>query len=130
MLLKKATTNEKIALTLTEKTTISNAYYLFELEADQTKDLYYFIGNETLNTSRINLFTITEGVDDPLNSSIILGNVGFYSYKIYAQTSSTNLDPTLADETVQTGKCKLLDDELPRFVSHEITTNFKVHEPQ
>lgn len=130
MLLKKATTNEKIALTLTEKTTISNAFYLFELESDQTKDKYYFIGDETLNTSRINLFTITEGVDDPLNSSIILGYVGFYSYKIYAQTSSTNLDPTLSDETVQTGKCKLIDDELPRFVSHEITTNFKVHEPQ
>ena len=130
MLLKKATTNEKIALTLTEKTTISNAFYLFQLESDQTKDLYYFIGDETLNSNRINLFTITEGVDDPLNSSIILGNVGFYSYTIYAQTSNTNLDPLLSDEVVETGKCRLIDDELPRFIQHEIATNFKVHEPE
>tara|TARA_R110000782_G_scaffold84289_3_gene164485 strand:+ start:1297 stop:1689 length:393 start_codon:yes stop_codon:yes gene_type:complete len=130
MLLKKATVNEKTALTLTEKTTIVNAVYLFELESDQTKDLYYFIGDETLNTSRINLFTITEGVDDPLNSSIILGPVGFYSYTVYAQTSTTNLDPLLADETVESGKCKYIDDETPRFIQHQIATNFKVHEPQ
>ena len=117
-------------MTLSEKTTISNAYYLFAFESDQTKETYYVIGSETLNSKRINLFTIIEGADDPVNGSLILGNTGFYHYTIYAQTSSTNLDPSLADETVEIGKMKLLDDETPRFIAHEITTEFRVHEPQ
>jgi len=130
IVLQRATTNEKIALTLTEKTTISNAYYLFVFESDQTKQSYYVIGNQTLNSTRINLFTITEGVSDPVNGSLILGHDGFYKYTVYAQTSSTNLNPDLADEEVEVGKMKLISDYVPRFIQHEILTQYRVHEPQ
>jgi len=34
---------------------------------------------------------------------------GFYHYKVYAQTSPTNLDPDLANEVVELGKMKIAD---------------------
>ena len=109
---------------------MSSPTYLFEFESDQTFNKYYVIGTQTGTASggRV-IFTIEEGVDDPTNGQVILGNVGFYSYNIYAQSSTTNLDPTLADEKITDGKMKLIDDEASRYVQHEPTISYVVHEP-
>jgi len=131
--LKKGTVNQNIALTLTEKTTISNPTYLFEFESDQTKLKYYVISTDTsVAKQRINIFSIEEGIDNPTNGQLILGPVGFYQYKIYAQTSTTNLDPDLSDEMVEQGKMKLIesDDITTGFVQHEIDVTYRVHEVQ
>ncbi len=129
--LQKGVVNPNIALTLTEKTTISNPTYLFEFISDQTKLKYYVISSDTsVSKNRINIFSIEEGVNDPTNGKLILGNVGFYQYVIYAQSSTTNLDPDLADEIVERGKMKLIDDEASGFVQHEIEVTYRVHEVQ
>ena len=127
--LKKATVNQNLTFTLKRETTISNPTYLFEFESDQTFNKYYVIGTLQSSTNRADIFTIEEGVNDPTNGQVILGNVGFYSYTVYAQTSTTNLDPNLADETVETGKMKLIDDENSQYIQHEPTVTYTAHEP-
>jgi hypothetical protein len=59
---------------------------------------------------RYNEFLFDEGVTDAKTLE-----VGEHEYKIYAQISSNNLNPSLADELVETGLLKvlpLLNDEL------------------
>lgn len=76
--------NNIACLTLSEKTTIENAYYLFELINDQTKEVLRVVLTDTSgNKERINLF----------NLSFTLNKKGFYKYNVYEQASSTNVIP-------------------------------------
>jgi hypothetical protein len=133
--LQKATTNDNVGLTLAEDTTITNPVYLFEWQNDQTKVKYYAICQDVSLAGpareRSNLFNITLGVDDPLNSSLILGNVGRYHYFIYEQTSTTNLDPSLSDNTtpISRGTCNVFDDEVSQYNAHQITITYTAHVP-
>ena len=107
----KGTTNN-VALTLTEKCTLTSPYYLFVFQSDETRDLYKFIAADTSTyPKRYNLFAIveTDSSPDPLAGEIELPLVGFYKYKVYEQTSSTNLDPALATGIVEVGKVQVID---------------------
>ena len=107
----KGTTNN-VALTLTEKCTLTSPYYLFVFQSDETRNLYKFIAADTsTHPDRYNLFAIveTDSSPDPLDGEIELPIVGFYKYKIYEQTSSTNLDPALATGIVEVGKVQVID---------------------
>lgn len=97
-----------VILTLSEKTTLVGANYLFDVYNDMTKVHKYFIAQDiSTNKLRYNEFTITESVTElPLVGQINLVNEGFYKYDIYEQVSSTNLDPTLALNLIDNGKLK------------------------
>ncbi|MEX0596487.1 MAG: hypothetical protein WD512_08285, partial [Candidatus Paceibacterota bacterium] len=85
--LEKDSTNSFV-LTLTEVTTISNAYYLFEFteEFNTTSTPILWPGvDSSPYPSRFNLFTI----NDPADIDFIKGQ---YTYKVYESSSSTN-DP-------------------------------------
>ncbi len=87
MLIEKNKTNTVI-LTLSEKTTLTNAYYLFEFISDETNNKVYFIPTDiSPNKVRYNEFTIIE----PTNMSL---TVGTYKYTIYEQASSSNTNPS------------------------------------
>ncbi len=135
MNLQKAQINNNISLTLSEDTTLSNPIYLFEWQNDQTKVKYYAICQDVsiagAARERSNLFNITLGVDDPLNSSLIVGNTGRYHYFVYEQTSTTNLDPTLSDvtEPISRGTCNIFDTEPSQYNAHQITITYTAHEP-
>lgn len=130
--LQKATTNTNIALTLEEKVTLDPVYFLFEFQNDQTKVKYYCICADVsvvgVARDRSNLFDITLGVDDPLNSSIILGNVGRYHVTVFEQSSSSNLDPD-GLTVVHRGTCNVYDTEQSQYIAHEITVTYTAHEP-
>ena len=114
----KASVNN-VVLTLTEKVTITAPYYfLFEITNDLAKSISYCISNDTsAYTERYNEFSITEtSTPIALNGEVSLSLSGFYKYKIYAQNSSTNLDPSLSDELVEQGKL---------FVNNEANTDEK-----
>ena len=130
MQLKKNQVNSDIVLTLTEKTTIDNPTYLFGFESDQTKESYYCICQDLATTEqkvRYNLFDITEGVNDPLNSSLVLGLQGRYHYFIYEQASTTNLDPT-GLTIVERGIMTLKGDQISPYRSYESDVKYKVYE--
>lgn len=87
-------------LTLTEKVTISNPKFLFYVTHRQTNKTYAFILTDVSTfPERYNKFSINENTYNFFE--------GEYMYQIYAQTSSTNLDPTLANESVEEGILKV-----------------------
>jgi len=105
---------------------------LFEFINNQTKQSYTCICQD-LSTptqrARFNKFDIVEGVDDRLNSSLILGLAGQYVYNIHQQTSTTNLDPELSEGIVERGYMILegVTDEIV-YISHTPIVNYVAHE--
>lgn len=79
-------------VTLNESTTIANPYYLFIYTNVSTKVQYKIIVNSTSDTSaypdRINIYNF--------NTITLFQNAqaGQYSYDVYEQQSSTNLNPS------------------------------------
>lgn len=129
VLIKNKTQN--FIVTLFEKTTLTGVYeYLFEFQNDSTKEKYYFLSpNLSTNINRYDKFQFTEGVNDPTNGSLILGNGGFYSYKIYQQNTIGNLDPDNAKGIVEIGKMKLIDklnEFEDAFTEHIVTSSTNI----
>jgi len=121
-----------VALTLVEKTTLVNPYYLFEFINDMTLVKYYQIftdvsiaGEARNRSNEFNIEVVNSGSGA---NKIILGNVGLYHYTIYEQASSTNLDPDLADGVVERGIMRLRDTEASIYIAHETTVTYVAHE--
>lgn len=93
-----------VSLTLRENTTISPVYYLFEFQNDFTKDKLYKLPPMVSSNSRYTEFHIDLGED-----GFSMTPSGWWSYKVYQQTSETNLDPLLSQGLIEKGK--LLVDE-------------------
>lgn len=110
ILINKNSTNNRI-LTLAEKTTLKNVVYLFEVINDQSSEVKCFIAKDiSPNPVRYNEFNFIENAtEDLLNGTFKLELTGFYTYNVYEQTSTTNLDPTLATNKIETGKLEVPD---------------------
>jgi hypothetical protein len=112
-----------VVLTLTEKSELTNPFYLFEFTSDLTKDKVYFISEDTsLHKHRYNRFTITETANaDNLQGEIELNSEGFWSYKIYESETQT-LDPDNLN-IVEVGKVKVVgvSTDKPVFEAEEKT---------
>lgn len=110
ILLQKGAINT-VVLTLTEKTSVSPVYYLFQLESEQTKIKTLFLASDTSShLTRYNEFQIEEtDTPDVMNGKISL-IPGFYEYRVYQQTSPTNLDPELSRGQVEIGKVKVIQE--------------------
>lgn len=103
-------TTNTVYLTLYEKVTISDPKYLFSFSTLQGKTKN-FIAQDLQTTANLltgarNKFSIQEVASG--SESLLLGVVnlqpeGQWNYKVYAQSSSTNLDPDDADELVEQG---------------------------
>lgn len=109
ILINKNTTN-KVILTLSEKTTLTNAKYLFEVTNDMSNSVKCFIAADiSTNKLRYNEFDFIENVtEDLLNGTFSLELSGFYKYNVYEQTSSTNLNPLLALNLIDKGKLNVV----------------------
>lgn len=108
LLITKATTNT-IIFTLTEKTTIADAIYLVRWVSDQSgiQTSCILTPEESLFTYRYNQFTLTENdTPDRTEGEVKFLHTGFWTYEIYEQSSSSNLDYTQADNTtpIEVGK--------------------------
>lgn len=81
-----------VVLTLTEKSLLTNPYYLFEFKNVSTNTSQYIIPTDTsTQKQRFNQFTIVETAS-PTAPQIKL-TVGDYEYTIYEQASSSNTNP-------------------------------------
>ena len=116
ILINKNSTNT-VVLTLAEKTTITNAYYLFEFTSDETNEVKYVIPTDiSVNKLRYNEFEITE----PTNVSLTSGT---WKYRIFEQSSSTNLIVANATNLVENGKVDVIgtDTVLNEFTGEQKT---------
>ena len=88
-------------LTLSEKTTIANPKYLFSITQRQSnKTTNFILTDVSAYKERYNKFNVTEG-------TTFVVDAGEFLYKVYAQTSNSNLNPSLANELVEEGILKV-----------------------
>lgn len=115
-----------MVVTLEEKRTITNAYYLFKFAHDQSSSISYCIPTDTsAYPERYNKFTITDTSNPTALSGQVNLNAGFYKYYIYEQSSSTNLDPT-GLTLVEQGKALCIT-TLPTEYTHTVTLTETVY---
>lgn len=103
-------TSNKFVLTLSETSTLSDPFYLFEFENEYNLGLdpiYWTALDESPATNRFNLFNL---IDNSTTGSVTGGTgttnltAGQYTYKVYESTGQT-LDVSLTTQQVlETGK--------------------------
>lgn len=100
-------TDSGIILTLTEKQTLTSPNYLFWFKSRGTNQEVKFVVLNAADLSphkdRYNEFSI------PVNTHFGSSPEGDWEYKIYEQTSTTNLNPALAVGLLETGIMRLSD---------------------
>jgi hypothetical protein len=129
MIYLKENQNNIVALTLTEKTTINAPTYLFRFVNNQTNLEYVCISDDLSGyLARYNKFNILtmNTTPDPLQGELKLPLGDEYSYFIYAQISTTNLDYKLSNEVVETGIMKHQKEFTERKTFTNGTTTRKV----
>jgi hypothetical protein len=116
---------EKIVVTLNEKRTLDDGYYLFQFTHMTTREvinkIYQFLEDESDFQDRFNEFTID-------TATVFSGaSIGQWIYKVYEQVSSSNTDPDGLN-MVERGIMKLLPVSSFAFEEYTGTTSFKQYE--
>jgi len=126
MLVVNKSSNNEWILTLNEKQTLTNPTYLFRVISDFNRTEKTFIAFDTSSyPNRYNSFTITESATEILTSGTVYFNpTGFWSYEVYEQTSTTNLDYTLVTNRtpLEVGRIKVIGSDSVVYKYQQTTT--------
>ena len=131
MLIVAKNTNNTLIVTLTEKVTLASPYYLFAFTSDVSQLTKYFISADiSIHTDRYNEFLVTEtsGTEILTSGTITLNPTGQWTYRIYEQTSSTNLDPTLATTLLEIGIVKVTGTATTYYTNNGLDNTFYINE--
>jgi len=111
----------KVVVTLKEKQTLSAPNYLFYFTSRATDNIKAFVilNNADLSSykDRFNAFNIVT------NSYFANYDSGEYTYAIYEQTSSSNLNPALATNLLEVGQMSLKNATEFEFTTYNQTNN-------
>ena len=94
--------NTTLYFTLTERVTLTSPSFLVRIEGRSSRTVKRFIlpSDQSSYTDRYNKFTITEtSGTEILTSGTVTLTSEVYDYRIYEQSSSTNLDELLSTVT-------------------------------
>jgi len=99
-LLPNSSTEQFFYLTLQEAKKDFDAFtnYLVEFRSLASEEEFYFIADVVTDNARYTKISINTDADQPTAGHILLTESGQYSYRVWGQNSTTNLDPT--DATV------------------------------
>lgn len=131
MLIVAKNTNNTLIVTLTEKVTLASPYYLFAFISDVSQLTKYFISADiSIHTDRYNEFLITEtsGTEILTSGTITLNPTGQWTYRIYEQDSSTNLDPSLATSLLEIGVVKVTGTATTYYTNNGLDNTFYINE--
>lgn len=105
-------------------------HYLMEFKSMATSKTFRLILNTSQDNSRYTLASIGTNTDDAVNGSISITESGFYTFKIYGQNSSSNLDPSDASVVglCQRGLMQVVADEAWTIPSLSIPNNVVYYE--
>lgn len=114
---------------------ITTPYYLFELKNEVTYDTVCFIAADTSTAQeRYSQFTVTETSGTPIYTSgtIELEPTGTWLARVFEQTSSTNLNTSLAsnNEPLKTFIVKVRGTEVSYDRNNSTDITYDVNEPQ
>jgi len=122
----KNTAAQLLYLTLKEgELLLANSYtdYLLELTNEQTLEKLYAIPNQIAQNDRYTTIQIGTNANTPLAASLLINYPARFSYIVYGQNSSTNLDPTNAvvEGVIEKGYLIVEDITTPRFTEPNLT---------
>lgn len=110
MILIQQNTSNTVILTLTEKCTLANPYFLFIFTNDLSREKVAFNCTDISSyKDRYNKFIIQEvqsQVDHDIGK-IKLHPTGYWHYEIYEQTTDKNKNPKQATSLVESGKVRV-----------------------
>ena len=122
----KNTAAQLLYLTLKEgELLLANSYthYLLELTNEQTLEKLYAIPLQIAQNDRYTTIQIGTNANTPLSASLLINYPARFSYVVYGQNSSTNLDPTNAvvEGVIEKGYLIVEDITTPRFTEPNLT---------
>jgi hypothetical protein len=122
----KNTAAQLLYLTLKEgELLLSNTYthYLLELTNEQTLQKLYAIPTKIAENDRYTTIRIGTNANTPTAASLLINYPARFSYVVYGQNSSTNLDPTNAavEGVIEKGYLIVEDVTTPRFTEPNLT---------
>lgn len=124
MNIKKGIVNTCI-FTLSEKTTLTPVYYLFEFICTQdngTTTKVFLCEDISTNKLRNNEFNIEESDVENLLIGKVSLTTGSWLYNIYEQSNSSNLDLTLTGTLVENGRIDVVGDEVENEAFTSVST--------
>ena len=91
-----SSTEQFFYLTLQEAKKDFDAFtnYLVEFRSLSSEEEFYFIADVVTDNARYTKVSINTDANQPTAGHILLTESGQYSYKVWGQNSTTNLDPT------------------------------------
>lgn len=115
-----------VICTLTEKTTISEANYLFVFTSRATNEVVKFVVLNTADIStnpvRWNEFNIV------VNTYFANKQVGWWEYQIFEQASTTNTNVLLAGALIEKGLMYLTDSSQTTYTQYSQDINFTMYD--
>ena len=115
-----------VICTLTEKTTISEANYLFVFTSRATNEVVKFVVLNTADVStnpvRWNEFNIV------VNTYFANKQVGWWEYQIFEQVSTTNTNVLLAGALIEKGLMYLTDSSSTTYTQYSQDINFTMYD--
>ena len=122
----KNTAAQLLYLTLKEgELLLANTYthYLLELTNEQTLEKLYAIPIQIAQNDRYTTIQIGTNANTPLAASLLINYPARFSYIVYGQNSSSNLDPTNAvvEGVIEKGYLIVEDITTPRFTEPNLT---------
>ena len=104
---------------------LSNTYthYLLELTNEQTLEKLYAIPTQIAQNDRYTTIQIGTNANTPTAASLLINYPARFSYIVYGQNSSTNLDPTdaVVEGVIEKGYLIVEDITTPRFTEPNLT---------
>ena len=104
---------------------LANTYthYLLELTNEQTLQKLYAIPIQIAQNDRYTTIQIGTNANTPLAASLLINYPARFSYIVYGQNSSSNLDPTNAvvEGVIEKGYLIVEDITTPRFTEPNLT---------
>ena len=122
----KNTAAQLLYLTLKEgELLLANTYthYLLELTNEQTLEKLYAIPTQIAQNDRYTTIQIGTNANTPLAASLLINYPARFSYIVYGQNSSTNLDPAdaVVEGVIEKGYLIVEDITTPRFTEPNLT---------
>ncbi len=127
-----------VVVPLTENSTATNPYYLFQFTNQTSNVDYYFIATDvSLFKERYNEFNVIErDTPNTLAGQVELGDTGFYNYTIFQTSLSTLSGLTNASQAVdytvkevEKGKVWVVPSSDANYIYNDIDTTAIVYNP-